>query len=64
MARRDPADPKTPDGQVKISDFGGFVTDADPHDLDPGLAVKQINATSVKAGELRARPGVRVVLFD
>ncbi len=62
MARRD--DPKAPESQVAIKDFCGFVTNADPHDVPPGTAVKQVNAMSVRPGELRARPGVRVVQFD
>ncbi len=62
MARRD--DPKAPEAVVAIKDFGGFVTNSDPHDVPPGTAVRQVNATSVRPGELRARPGVRVVQFD
>lgn len=64
MPRKDYSDPKVPEGQVQIRDFGGFVTNADPHDLAPGTATKQINATSARPGELRARSGVRVVQFD
>jgi hypothetical protein len=64
MPRKDYADPKVPDGQVSIRDFGGFVTNADPHDIAPGTAVRQVNAQSVRPGELRARPGVKVVQFD
>ena len=62
MAHKD--DTKTPEATVTIKDFGGFVTNADPHDVPPGTAVRQINATSVRPGELRARPGVKVVQFD
>ena len=47
-----------------IKDFGGFVTNEDPHDLPPGTAIQQVNAQSVRPGELRARLGVRVVQFD
>ncbi len=57
-------DTKAAEGSVAIRDFGGFVTNADPHDVPPGTAVKQMNATSVRPGELRARPGVKVVQFD
>jgi hypothetical protein len=57
-------DPKRADGAVDIRDFGGFVTNADPHDVRPGTAVEQVNATSVRPGELRARPGTKVVQFD
>ncbi len=64
MPRQDVSDPKVPEGQVQIRDFGGFVANVDPHDVPPGSAAKRINATSVRPGELRARPGVRVVEFD
>ena len=57
-------DTKTPEAVVPIKDFGGFVTNADPHDVPPGTAVKQVNAQSVRPGELRARPGCKVVQFD
>lgn len=61
---RDKTDPRVPEGQVNIKDFGGFVTNVDPHDVPPGTAIKQVNATSLRPGELRARPGVKVVQFD
>ena len=62
MPRKD--DRKTPEAIVPIKDFGGFMTNVDPHDVPPGTAIKQVNATSVRPGELRARPGVKVVQFD
>jgi hypothetical protein len=36
-----------------IRDFGGFVTNVDPHGLAPGTAIQQINVQSVRPGELR-----------
>ena len=62
MARKE--DPKVPESQVVVKDFGGFMTNADPHDVPPGTTVKQVNATSVRHGELRARPGVKVIQFN
>jgi hypothetical protein len=62
MARE--SDRKVPDNQVVLRDFGGFVPNADPHDLPAGVAVDQVNATSVRPGELRPRQGYRVVRFD
>jgi hypothetical protein len=62
MPRRD--DPKRPAARVQIADFGGFEPNSDPHDLAPGVATHQINATSVKRGELRVRQGYRVVQFE
>lgn len=64
MPRQTFSDPKAPEGQVIIRDFGGFVSNEDPHDLPPGASIKQINAQSIRPGELRARPGVKVVQFD
>jgi hypothetical protein len=57
-------DRKDPDDQVVIADFGGYTPNADPHDVPPGTSIKQINAMSWKPGELRVRPGFRVVRFD
>lgn len=59
-----PVDPKKPDGQVVIRDFGGFESNTDPHDIAPGVAVIQVNATSVRPGELRVRQGYKVVNFE
>ncbi|WP_165231587.1 hypothetical protein [Aquisphaera insulae] len=58
------SDPKAPEAQVAIKDFGRFETNSDPHDVPPGTAVKQVDAASVRPGELRAKPGVKVVQFD
>jgi hypothetical protein len=63
MARR-AKDRKDPDDAVVIGDFGGYEPNADPHDVDPGVSIKQVNAMSWKPGELRVRPGFRVVRFD
>lgn len=61
---RTKADPHTPDARVEIRDFGGWQPNTDPHDLPPGAAQAQVNATVVRLGELRPRLGTRVVLFD
>lgn len=57
-------DRKDADDRVVIGDFGGFRSNVDPHDVEPGVAIQQINAMSWKPGELRVRPGFRVVRFD
>lgn len=65
MARKKYVDPQhIPDSQVRFSDFGGYRPNADPHDLAPGESVRQVNAMSWRPGELRVRPGFRVVQFD
>jgi hypothetical protein len=57
-------DPKAPEARVVIRDFAGFVPNADPHDLKPGTATEQINATSTRQGELRVRLGTQVLQFE
>jgi hypothetical protein len=64
MPRKSTADPKEPRAQVMIRDFGGFVSNEDPHDLPPGASIRQVNAQSIRSGELRGRPGTKVVQFD
>lgn len=51
-------------GRVKIDDFPGYVPNVDPHDIPPGVAVIQVNAMSMKKGELRVRPGFVAVEFE
>jgi hypothetical protein len=63
MPRR-ASQPHDPDIRVEIRDFGGYVPNADPHDLPPGTAQAQVNAIVIRPGELRCRQGARVVLFD
>lgn len=50
--------------RVQIRDFNGLVTKADPNDLGDGAASVQINAMSTRPGELRVRPGYRVLTFE
>jgi hypothetical protein len=57
-------DPKAPEAQVSIRDFGGFTPNADPHDITPGSSIRQLNTQSVRPGELRGRTGCKVVQFD
>jgi hypothetical protein len=64
MPRKSNDDPKVPESQVIIRDFGGLISNEDPHDLPPGAAIKQVNAQSIRPGELRARPGTKIVQFD
>lgn len=56
-------DPKEADEQVVISEFKGMAPTQDPHDLPPELAAIQINCVSIHPGELRARQGVKPVMF-
>ncbi len=61
---RSNTDPNKPSGRLIMKDFPGYRPNVDPHDLPPGVAVTQINAMSLKPGELRVRPGFAVVQFD
>lgn len=64
MPRNNNADPNKPTHRLVMKDFPGYTPNVDPHDLPPGVAVTQINAMSLKPGELRVRPGFAVVQFD
>lgn len=45
-------------------DFGGVQLQADPHDLEPGIASDQLNIKSDQPGSMQTRPGMRSVTFD
>ena len=49
---------------IKIRAFQGMTTDADPHDLPPGLARESINCESQDPGVLRSRKGYRQATFE
>lgn len=53
-----------PASRVDITDFPGLVTKADSRDIPPGAAQLQVNAQSERAGELRPRRGLKLVVFD
>jgi hypothetical protein len=57
-------DPKTVSTAVPIRDFPGLVSNADAHDIPPGAAQVQVNATGQRPGELAVRPGFRRLRFD
>ena len=59
MAQQDQSNPR-----VVIKDFPGYEPNVDPHDMPPGVAVRQVNAMSLRPGELRVRLGYAVVQFD
>ncbi|GEM_PF-5365200 len=50
--------------RVTFKDWPGLASNADPLDLQPGAAQEQDNCYSPRAGELRARQGLRPVVFD
>lgn len=49
---------------VEIGDFNGLVTAVNPKDSEPGMAEEQVNACSLRQGELQCRAGYRAVSFD
>ncbi len=64
MPYKSNVDPNKPSGRLVIRDFHGYQPNVDPHDMPPGVARTQVNAMSIRAGELRVRPGFAVVQFD
>jgi hypothetical protein len=56
-------DPKQDSETVVIREFLGMSPNQDSHDTDPRLASIQINCFSLHPGELRARPGIKLVTF-
>lgn len=50
--------------EVKIEDFQGMATNADPTDLPPGLAAEQLNVGGIERGILTLRRGLRPLSFD
>jgi hypothetical protein len=49
---------------VEIRDFPGLVSKADADDIPVGTAAQQLNAMSTRPGELRVRPGYKVLTFE
>jgi hypothetical protein len=57
--------PRQPDSNaVQITQFGGMISNADPHDIPPGASVVQVNVNAVKKGELATRKGLKLITFD
>ena len=56
--------PADPQAQIAIRDFPGLMDNADPHDLEPGAAERQVNACCIHPGELTVRHGFKLVTFD
>lgn len=55
-----------PDSQDRAvaDDFAGQVSAAGTESKSPGAAALQVNLTANTAGELRVRPGLKVVEFE
>jgi hypothetical protein len=49
---------------VTVRDFVGMAPNRDPHDVEPGQSVHQVNCGVGPQGELRVRLGLAVVRFD
>lgn len=56
--------PDEPETSVRIDQFGGQVSNANPHDLPPGAAAVQVNLVCNVPGELSTRLGLREITFD
>lgn len=53
-----------PKQSVEFRDFGGLVTDSNPHDRQAGIAIEQVNAVCTDLGELQSRGGTKLVTFS
>lgn len=49
---------------VQIVDFPGMMVNVDPRDFPEGASEDQVNACSLKVGELTVRGGIRAVEFE
>jgi len=49
---------------VDVRQFQGMFSNADPHDLPPGMSVVQVNAAVIIVGQLQVRRGLRELKFD
>lgn len=49
---------------VMIVDFPGIMMNVDPRDFPEGASEEQVNACSLKIGELNIRNGIRAVTFE
>lgn len=49
---------------VNAVDFPGVMTNVDPRDLPDGAAAEQVNACSLRFGELAVRQGLKTVTFE
>lgn len=47
-----------------LRDFSGMQPNRDPHDVDKGKSVHQVNCGGGPSGELRVRLGAAVVQFS
>ena len=50
--------------QVQIRDFQGMASNFDPHDVQPGAAVLQVNVMTLRRGELMTRRGLKELVFE
>jgi hypothetical protein len=49
---------------VMVTDFPGIMMNVDPRDFPDGASEDQVNACSLKVGELNVRNGIRAVVFE
>lgn len=57
-------DPKQANSRVVFGDFKGLAPTQSPHGGEPGLSAWQVNCYAVQPGELRCRPGLKIVTFQ
>ena len=49
---------------VAVRNFRGMASNIDPHDVESGHAVEQVNVYSISLGELIVRAGLREITYD
>jgi hypothetical protein len=49
---------------VSINNFPGLMTNKNPHQIPPGGALEQVNATQRTDSQLDVRPGTRPISFE
>lgn len=54
-------EPKT---KVEFKQFSGMTSNVNPHLVEPGAMIEQVNCRSQRIGELVVRKGLREVTFD
>ena len=50
--------------KVDFAEFTGMTSNVNPHRVEPGAMLQQVNCASSRVGELVCREGLRVVTFD
>lgn len=53
-----------PKAKVEFREFPGMTSNVNPHRVEPGAMLEQVNIRAGRVGELKVRSGLREVTFD